>query len=157
WTTLEGKPITDGWEVVDGMIHLKPSRKPSGHIVTEREFGDFDLSFEWKISAGGNSGLKYRVRDYDGKALGREYQIVEAVKCRKRVTPRTSAGALYDLFEPNRAKHLNPPREFNLARVVVRDNSIEHWLNGRLIVSAKIGSDDWKLRVAQSKFSGLKD
>ena len=115
WTTLDGKPVRAGWEVVDGMIHLKPSAKPTGHIVTEREYGDLDLSFEWKIAQGGNSGLKYRVRQYDGKTLGCEYQIIDDSKYRKGVEPRTSAGALYGLFEPNRQKHLNPSGEFNSA------------------------------------------
>lgn len=157
WTTLDGKPVRAGWEVVDGMIHLKPSAKPAGHIVTEREYGDLDLSFEWKIAQGGNSGLKYRVRQYNGKTLGCEYQIIDDSKYRKGVEPRTSAGALYGLFEPNRQKHLNPSGEFNSARIVIRGNLVDHWLNNRLIVSITIGSDEWKSRVAQSKFSEFKE
>ena len=50
WTTLDGKPIKEGWEVVDGMIHRTSSRRRAGDIVTEREYGDLELSFEWKIS-----------------------------------------------------------------------------------------------------------
>jgi len=157
WTTLDGKPVTKGWEVIAGMIHLKPSSNPTGHIVTEREYGDMDLSFEWKIARGGNSGLKYRVREYDGGARGCEYQILDDAHYHKSVSPRTSAGALYGLFEPNQKKHLNPPGEFNSARIVVSNNHVQHWLNGQLIVSATIGSDEWKSRVANSKFSDLKD
>lgn len=157
WTTLDGKPVTKGWEVVAGMIHLKPSSKPTGHIVTEREYGDLVLSFEWKIASGGNSGLKYRVRQYDGDVRGCEYQIIDDDKYHKLVTPKTSAGALYGLFEPNQEKRLNSPGEFNSARIVIRGNHVQHWLNGRLIVSATIGSEEWKARVAQSKFSELKD
>lgn len=157
WTTLEGKPVTRGWEVVDGAIHLKPSNNPSeervGHILSEREYGDFDLSFEWKIAPRGNSGLKYRVRDYGDYLRGCEYQILDDAMYDKRDIIRTSAGALYDLYEPNSSKHLNPPGEFNTARIVVHGNHIQHWLNGSLIVSAEVGSADWKHRVAQSKFS----
>jgi hypothetical protein len=157
WTMLDGKPVKGGWEVVDGMIHLKSSNKSTGHIVTEREYGDLDLSFEWKISPGGNSGLKYRVRQYDGDTQGCEYQIIDDAKYRKHVTPRTSAGALYGIFEPTQEKHLNPPGQFNSARIVIRGNHVEHWLNGRVIVSATIGSKEWMSRVAESKFSGVKD
>jgi hypothetical protein len=157
WTTLDGKPVKDGWEVVDGMIHLRSSGRRAGDIVTEREYGDLDLSFEWKIAPGGNSGLKYRVRQYDGKARGCEYQILDDAKYHKRVTSNTSAGALYGLFEPNQEKRLNPPGKFNSARIVIRGNQVQHWLNGRLIVSATIGSKEWNSRVAQSKFSELKD
>jgi hypothetical protein len=157
WTTLDGKPVNDGWEVVNGSIHRKLSERRVGPIVTEREFGDMDLSFEWKIAPGGNNGLKYRVRKYDDRILGCEYQIIDDAKYRKQLSPKTSAGALYDLFEPNRDKHLKPADEFNSARVVVHGNNVQHWLNGRLIVSATIGSEEWTSRVAHSKFSDIKD
>jgi hypothetical protein len=157
WTTLDGSPITEKWEVVDGMIHLKPSGKRRSSIVTKREFCDLDLTFEWKIAPGGNNGLKYRVRQYDGRALGCEYQILDDEKYGKRITLRQSSGALYGLFEPNPDKHLNPPGEFNSARIVIRGNKVEHWMNGRLIVSATIGSDEWKARLAESKVSDIKD
>jgi hypothetical protein len=155
WTTLDGKPVKEGWEVVDGMIHRTSSRRRAGDIVSEHEYGDLDLSFEWKIAPGGNSGLKYRVRQYDGKALGCEYQIIDEEH--NRITPRTSAGALYGLFQPNRDKRLRQAGEFNSARVTIRGNHVEHWLNGLLILSADIGSQEWKLRVAKSKFSNVKD
>lgn len=157
WTTQEGKPVVGGWEVVDGAIHLKPGNDSAGNIITAREYGDFDLSFEWKIAAGGNGGLKYRVRDYEGKLRGCEYQIIDDAHYGKEVTPRTSAGALYDLYEPTQEKKLRAPGEFNSARIVVRDNRVQHWLNGRLILSATIGSKEWTSRIAQSKFLEFDD
>jgi len=157
WTTQEGQPGTGGWEVEDGVIHLKPGHASVGNIVTAREFGDFDLSFEWKIAPGGNGGVKYRVREYDGKLRGCEYQVLDDRGYKKGITPRTSAGALYDLYEPSANKRLKSPGEFNSARIVVRDNRVQHWLNGRLVVDATIGSDDWNLRVGQSKFNEFRD
>ena len=56
WTTVSGKPVTKGWEVVDGMIHLNTQEGRGGNIVTEREYRDFELRFEWKTVPGGNSG-----------------------------------------------------------------------------------------------------
>jgi hypothetical protein len=155
WTTVDGKPAGDGWEVVDGVIHRKPGGK-AGNIVTAREFGDFDLSFEWKIAAKGNSGLKYRVRSYGGSWLGLEYQIYDdgAVK---KVRTRGSAGAIYDLYEPNDAKALKPVGEYNTARIVVKDGRIEHWLNGKLIAQATVGDKEWKKRMAESKFAERED
>ncbi len=161
WTLNHGQPITAGWEVIDGMIHLDPKEHDQeeqrfGSILTERDFEDFDLSFEWKIAKGGNSGLKYSVREYAGDTRGFEYQICDDQNYPKQLTPRTSAGSLYDLYEPNQEKHLLPVGEFNKSRIVVQGNHIQHWLNGRLIVSATIGSKDWKNRVAKSKFADLK-
>jgi hypothetical protein len=153
WTTTDGKPITRGWEVVDGVIHLKKEENRAGHIVTEREFGDFRLSFEWAIAEGGNSGLKYRVRKFDGRVLGCEYQIYDDGG--RQLSPKQSAGSLYALYEPNEAKHLNPAGEFNSAQIIVRGDTIEHWLNGHKILTATVGDEDWKRRIAESKFSDV--
>jgi len=121
WTTLDGKPAPSGWEVVDGMIHLKKDGKGSGHLLTLNEYGDFILSFEWKIAPGGNSGLKYRVRTYGTRTLGCEYQIYDDTSA-KKVAPRNSAGALYDLYEPKSSKKLMPVGEWNQAKIVARGN-----------------------------------
>lgn len=156
WTTLDGKPVTQGWEVVDGTIHLKKEGQRTGHIVTAQEFGDFTLSFEWKIAPRGNSGIKYKVRSYGGKVLGCEYQVYDDGVA-KKVQSKNSAGALYDLYEPNEEKQLKPSGDFNHAKIVVRGNLIEHWLNGHRIVSATIGDKEWEHRIAQSKFSEAPD
>jgi len=158
WTTLDGQPVTCGWEVVDGMIHLTETKERSGHILTRDEYGDFELSFEWKIAPGGNSGLKYRVCRYGGKVLGCEYQIFDDEKnAKSRPRPKGSAGALYDLYEPNESKQLKPAGEFNTACIVVQGDRIEHWLNGQLIVSATVGDNQWNRAVAESKFADVKD
>ena len=154
WTMSDGKPITHGWEVVDGMVHLKKEEKRAGHIVTKRSFGDFRLSFEWAIAAGGNSGLKYRVRKFDKGMLGCEYQIYDDEQ--RKLAPRQSAASLYALYEPNEEKHLMPVGEFNSAQIIVQGNTIEHWLNGRKVLTATVGDDDWDQRIAESKFSKAK-
>lgn len=153
WTNLDGGPVGEGWEVVDGMIHLKTLQQRSGAIVSDREFGDMDLSFEWKIPANGNSGLKYRVRKYGDRTLGCEYQVYDDTSKREEISLRQSAGALYGLFEPAANKPLKPVGEFNLARIVVRGNDVQHWLNGKIIVAVTIGSEEWNQRVADSKFN----
>lgn len=155
WRTLDGDPVDARWEVVDGVIHLDPSRGNSGHIMTRRPFADFRLSFEWKTAAGGNSGLKYRVRDYSGKWRGCEYQILDDAGYERPFTPRKSVGALYDLYEPGEKKRLRPAGEFNSSKIVVSDNRIMHWLNGELILSAQVGDQQWNDRVAKSKFFDL--
>ena len=153
WTMSDGKPITRGWEVVDGMIHLKKEGKRAGHIVTERSFGDFCLSFEWAIAERGNSGLKYRVRKFNNRALGCEYQIYDDGG--RTLSSKQSAASLYALYEPNEEKQLKPVGEFNSAQIIVQGNTIEHWLNSHKIVTATVGDDDWDQRIAQSKFSDV--
>jgi hypothetical protein len=152
WTRLDGKPIDDAWEIVDGMLHLKEGRARGANLVTQQEFANFDLQFEWRISPGGNNGLKYRVRRYGNQTLGCEYQILDDAAYTQQLTPRGLTGSLYELYEPNAAKTLQPVGQFNHSRIVVRGDQIEHWLNGHRIVSAEAGSADWFARVAESKF-----
>ncbi len=153
WTTLDGRPVTKGWEVVDGMIHLNTAGGRSGDIVSEHEYRDFELRFEWKTVPGGNSGIKYRVRKYGNKTLGLEYQVIDDAGYRVKLPATGLTGSLYDLYEPNDAKVLHPPGQFNSSRIVVQGKRIEHWLNGHRIVCACVGSQQWCQRVARSKFA----
>ena len=155
WTSLDGSPVSDGWEVVDGVIHLRKGKTRSGHIVTREEYGDFTLTFDWKIAPGGNSGVKYRVRQFGKQTLGCEYQIYDHPGGRKPVSTKNRSGSLYDVYPPHRGATLNPPGEFNSAKIVVRGDRLEHWLNGYLIVSATVGGEEWKRRIADSKFDDV--
>ncbi len=153
WMLENGDPVTKGWEVVDGVIHLNRKEGKAGHIVSKHDYENFTLSFEWKIVKGGNSGLKYRVRKYGNSMLGCEYQILGKTGLEDNKTkPKNSTGSLYDIYEPNKKTKLNPTGEYNHARIEVKGNSIQHWLNGELIVSATVGDDEWKRRIADSKF-----
>ncbi len=153
WTTLDGEPITQGWEVVDGAIHLPPSEERVGHIITDRDIGNFVLSFDFKIAPGGNSGIKYRVQDINGNMLGCEYQIYDDDHPTKSVDSKNSTGSLYDVYEPITNKPFHPAGEWNSAKIVVNDYRIEHWLNGERILSVLVGSHEWYQRIACSKFN----
>ena len=152
WTTIDGKPVTRGWETVDGAMHL-PENAGAGNIVTAKEYGDFDLRFEWKISEGGNNGIKYRVRRFDKRVLGCEYQILDDGGHPDGQTPKKSTGSLFDVCAPNADKHLKPAGEYNSSRIVVRGDHVQHWLNGDLILAVRVGSPDWVAKKARSKFS----
>ena len=156
WTKPNGKPVGDGWEVVDGAIHRRGDVKRAGHIVTGSTFGDFDLRFDWKVAPGGNSGVKYRVKKYDGKIRGLEYQLLDDAAHGQLPQNKRSA-ALYDLYTPNRHKSLKPANEFNRSRIVVQNDTVLHYLNGALVLSANIRSQEWKEKVAGSKFAELVD
>jgi len=154
WTTAAGKPVTKGWAVEDGAI-VHTGR--GGSIFTADQYGDFDLSFEWKIAPRGNSGIKYRVAFYekgvfgDPGWLGCEYQLFDDAA--RRPGPRHSTGSIYELYAPRSDKKLRPAGQFNHSRIVVQGPHIEHWLNGQKITQADTSSDDWKQRIAASKFA----
>ena len=67
WTTSNGNPVSDGW-IAEGGVLSRTNR--GGNIFYQHEVGDFQLTFEWKIESGGNSGIKYRVRQYGNQWLG---------------------------------------------------------------------------------------
>jgi len=151
WTMESGKPVEKGWEIVDGVIHLSKKGGRSGHILTADELGDFNFSFEFKISPRGNSGIKYRVRKYRGRYLGCEYQIFDAGE--RKTGGLSSTGALYALYAPEGDVPTKKAGEWNSGKIVVKDQAIEHWLNGKKIVSAKVGSEQWQKKIKASKFN----
>ncbi len=154
WTTQSGGPVAKGWAVEDGALVRTGG---GGPIYAVGEFGDFELSFLWKIAPGGNSGVKYRVAFYKKGVRGRpgwlgcEYQLFDDAG--RKTNAKNSAGSIYDLYAPNEKKKLKPTGEFNSSRIVVHGSKIEHWLNGEKIVEADTSSADWRQRIADSKFS----
>jgi sugar phosphate isomerase/epimerase len=158
WTARDGGPVTKNWKIEDGMLALDGI---GGSIFTKEEYGDFDLSFEWKIAPKGNSGVKYHVNFYRKGVRGRpgwlgcEYQLYDDSS--SKPTTKNSSGALYDLYPPVGERELRPAGAFNQSRIVVHGPKIEHWLNGARVVSVDMRSDDWKKRVAASKFAPAKD
>ena len=155
WQTLRGDPVTRGWEIVDGQLHLAIGGERDGSIVTDREFGDFELIFEWRVAPGGNNGIKYRVKSFDGKMLGCEYQLIDDTGYRNKLLPKHTTGSLYDVYEPTGDKFLHTGEQFNHGRIVVRNDHVQHWLNGQLVMSANVGSAEWMRRIAESKFADV--
>ncbi len=157
WTDTNGKPPTAGWVVEDGAIHRTAQK--AGNIITERQFDNFDLRFEWKVNKGGNSGLKYRTFPVPKKGLyGCEYQILDDDNHPNGKKATTRCGALYDLYAPDEGqKVVKPVGEYNASRVVAQGTRIEHWLNGKKILEVDTASDDWKERIAKSKFKSFKE
>lgn len=155
WNDQKGNPIPaeSAWQVDDGAIHLDQSRGTGGNIFYQLPVADFEMVFEFKVEPGGNNGIKYRVKDFEGRTLGCEYQIIDDVRLADRLGSKQKTACLYDLYETIEHDRLRPAGEWNRGAIIVKGNTIEHWLNGRLVVSATVGSETWKERVGASKFS----
>jgi hypothetical protein len=155
WVAQNGNPIEGkGWQVQDGMLHLDRSQGQGGNLLTEREYGNFELVFEWKVAPQANNGIKYRVQEFDGRTLGLEYQVIDDSLLPK-LSPNHKTGAIYDIVAVREHDVLRPAGEFNRGRIVVSGNHIEHWLNGQLVAETQVGSKDWDERIAQSKFADV--
>ncbi len=161
------------WVIEDGAIKkiptgdvpLQADGQPAagGDLMTIADFADFELAFDWKISPGGNSGVKYNVSEEmsvgktaNHAALGFEYQVLDdALHADAKNGPHRTAGALYDLVPPGPGKVLKPAGEWNAARIVFRGGHGEHWLNGARVVEFDLDSPDFKARLAESKYAPI--
>lgn len=158
----EGFPV-QGWEVKDGDLIVLPSggdrSKKGGDIVTTEKFKAFELRFDYKMSEGANSGVKYYTGN-NGPSIGLEYQILDDSK-----HPDASQGAagnrtlasLYDLIPADKEpRFVSKPGEWNRGAIVAYpDNRIEHWLNGRKVLEYVRGNNIYRALVARSKFAGF--
>jgi Domain of Unknown Function (DUF1080) len=157
FTDGSGKAPGGGWSTeTGGMIHLKGK---GGNLITRTDYTNFVLEWDWKVIPGGNNGVKYWVTDVSGAGewLGIEYQMIDDAKNEDglRGGSHTTA-SFYDIQEPEPGKTLNPAGEWNASRVVVKDGVLEHWLNGKRVGTADTRTDDWRRRVAASKFRDKK-
>jgi hypothetical protein len=144
----------DSWEVVDGTLKTIP-----GHgvdLISEEVYKNFELELEWKVPEGGNSGIFYFATeegDYIWQSAP-EMQVLDDEKHTDGENTLTSAGSLYAMIAPS-AIVVKPVGSFNQVQIKVKDNHVEHWLNGTKIVEYVYGSDMmWDL-VAKSKFSTM--
>jgi len=151
WRGWKEPGLPAGWHVDGGVLHKDG---PVDDLVTNERFGNFELELEWKIGKAGNSGIFYRgTREYDHIYWSApEYQLLDDANAEDGKSPLTAAGSDYGLYgvPPGVVK---PFDHWNKTRLIVRGNHVEHWLNGAKVVEYDFGSDDWKKRVAGSKFS----
>ncbi|MEL7497264.1 MAG: DUF1080 domain-containing protein [Planctomycetota bacterium] len=158
WQRLDNRggleAIQKNWRVTeDGWLHLYNPAGGGSSLMLKEEIGDFELSFFWKIKQNANNGVKFRVRKYGNRTLGIEYQLLDDDVKNGNTAPKHRTGSIYDLFVPSEDKPLNPPGSLNHSRIRVRNNQVEHWLNGVEVASVDIGSDRWKEAVSKSKFA----
>lgn len=162
WRGFRKETVPDVWMIEDGCIKMDKDKraalKAGGDIVTLDEYENFELSLEWKISPGGNSGVKYLVvedANDKGGAVSFEMQIIDDENhpdAKAGVGGNRRASALYDLMSTNDKKKLKPVGEFNQVRIIVKGNHIEHWLNGEKVLEFERGSEALKALIAKSKF-----
>ena len=151
WRGYGREDLPAGWQAVDGAL-TRVGR--GGDIITKDTFRDFELQLEWKTVEGGNSGVFIRAVE-GAEAIyhaAPEIQILDDERHPDGQSPLTSSGANYGLHAAPRGV-VKPVGEWNHFRIVVRGNHVEQWMNGQKVVEYELGSDDWKQRVAASKFA----
>jgi hypothetical protein len=151
WRGYKSDKVPTGWKIVEGTL------AKSDHVadlVSKDEFGDFELSIDWKIGEAGNSGIFYRGTEEEDHIYwtGTEYQLLDDDKASDNKTRLTCAGAVYALY-PSPPGHLKPVGQWNTTRIVAKGPHVEHWLNGFKLVEYEMWSPDWEAKVKASKFA----
>lgn len=142
------------WDMISSVLFGGGS---SDLIYYREKFRDFELSLEWKVSEGGNSGIFYLVKDETENnpwRTGIEMQVLDNEGHKDGKIEKHRAGDLYDLISAQ-PETVRPPGQWNKVLLRIQNNHIEHWLNGVKVVSVQRGGDEWNALVAASKFSDM--
>lgn len=161
---------TVGWAIQDGVLKVlgtkKDSTAKSGDIVTDKEFSNFELEMDFKLTPGANSGLKYFVvedrKKRAGTGFGPEFQILDDKvhpDAKEGVNGNRTTASLYDLItsenisEGSKDKRMNPPGKWNKLRLVVKEGHVEHWLNNLKMVEYDRHSQIFRNLIFKSKYN----
>lgn len=150
-----------GWEVVDGTLHCLETGTGEagfgGDIIYDRKLSNFELSLEWKIGVGGNSGIFILAQELPNEPIYKsspEMQVLDNEKhpdAKLGVNGNRMAGSLYDLI-PAVPQNAKPAGEWNQARILVYQGTVVFTQNGANVVEFHLWTDEWKKMVGNSKF-----
>ncbi len=148
WKNYREEGLSELWKVEDGYFVL--TEKGGGNIVTKEQFGEFELTLDFKISYKGNSGVMFHVQETEKAPwmTGPEAQILDDATYEKEKNKTAYMYALY----PSEEQAIKPWGEWNTMRLVITKEKCTHYLNGVKMVEYVKGSEDWDAKVAASKF-----
>lgn len=164
WRSANGEEFPKaGWKTADGILSINETggaeSAAAGDIITREKFSDFELSLDFKITAGANSGIKIfvdpAINKGSGSAIGPEFQILDDERHPDAKLGRggnRTIGSLYDMITAPFTKQVNPVGEWNNARILSQGMHVTFYLNGQKTVEFERGSTEWREQVANSKY-----
>jgi Domain of Unknown Function (DUF1080) len=175
WRSAKAETFpTQGWTIHDGVLTTHENKGEEsaggGDIITREKYSNFELTVDFRITPGANSGIKYFVHpDLNpitgagtkasvGSAIGYEYQVLDDLLHPDAKLGRNgnrTLGSLYDILPAAATKNPNPVGEWNTAHIIVRGNHVEHWLNGEKILQYERTSPEFLDAFQHSKFKGI--
>lgn len=167
WRAYNGEELPPQWVIEDGMLTFDTEKRLESEwqggkdiIYGAEEFDNFELYLEWKLPAGGNSGIFYHLKENEPggpPAIAPEYQLLDDLQWEEinnaKLEEWQKTGADYAMYPPDlEQKIVKPAGEWNTSRIIFTPTQVEHWLNGKKIVSFVPWSEDWKARKAAGKW-----
>jgi hypothetical protein len=156
WRAYQNK-ASNSWSVKEGILYCKGSSTDKSDMradmITDKQYENFDLSVDWKISPQGNSGILYMVTE-DFKAAylsGPEYQIIDDLNFPQKLEDWQKTGANYAM-DPAPTAAPNPVGQWNTTRIVVDKGHVQHWLNGKKLLDFRMWTDEWKKKKTEGKW-----
>ncbi len=163
WRGYNRADMPTAWTIEDGAIKINGSgmgeagAKDGGDIIYDQKFKNFELTFEWKVSEGGNSGIFYLAQEVEGKPIyesSPEYQVLDNERhpdAKLGKDGNRQSASLYDLV-PAVPQNAKPAGEWNTGGIMVYRGTVIHSQNGENVVEYHLWTDAWKEMVAGSKF-----
>jgi hypothetical protein len=163
WHGFNKKGPVKNWTIVKGALVCLGAAQgdTGGDIVTDKSYANFELTWQWKIDKGSNSGVLYHVVE-DAKypatyETGPEYQIIDDNGWPDKLEEWQKTGCDYAMYLPNNKKKIMPVGQWNTSKIVFKNGHVEHWLNGAKIVEFTAWNADWKKKKAEGKWKDHPD
>ncbi len=159
WHNYLEEGVNNKWVVTkNGALHL--TERGGGYILSDKEYENFELTLEWKLAPGGNSGLMFNVIE-DKKyktpyVTGPEVQMLDNQRHPDGRYDKHRAGDLYDMIESSFVT-ANQGGEWNRIRLIIKDGYVQHWQNGYKVVEYQMFNEEWAQLIANSKFKDMVD
>lgn len=163
WHEYNEKGVPENWHVIDGCIEIcGKNAKGRGFLVTDKQYENFELSWDWKLAKGGNSGMLYHVLEKPEYQLpyltGPEYQLIDEPNFKGNLKDWQKLGVDYAMHIPDTTKiNVNPQGEWNNSKIVFDKGHVEHWLNGEKILEFEAWTNDWFKRKSEGKWAKAPD
>src|SRR5882757_8814023 len=160
WHLFNRGSIPSAWSVDSGNLVCNPHAKnvKHGDLVTDNEYENFDMTFEWKISHAGNSGLFINVQERPDLgttfSTGPEYQLLDDKNMEEGYLKDSThkAAAIFGII-PNNSNTTPKSGQWNHSRILQQNGKVSFWLNDTLTLQVDFKSDEWKKQVAASSMS----
>lgn len=164
WRAYNGTEIPGAWTIEDGAIKINGSGRGEagaengGDIIFDRKFGNFELTFEWKVAKGSNSGIFYMAQEVPGEPIyisAPEYQILDNANhpdAMLGIDGNRQSASLYDMI-PAKPQNSKPFGEWNTGKILVYKGTVAHFQNGEPVLEYHLWTPQWQEMLDNSKFS----